>query len=109
MASPALGRGLDALLTRKKSSTAGEHASALPRQTIEIPIHSIDLGTHQPRQDFNQESLQGLADSIRQYGILQPLIVAKVGDRYELIAGEGRLRAAKLAGLERGPDGFRDA
>ncbi len=109
MASPALGRGLDALLTRKKSSSLGEYTNPPPRSAMEIPILSIDLGSHQPRQDFDQESLQGLADSIRQYGILQPLIVAVVGDRYELIAGERRLRAAKLAGLLNVPVVLRDA
>ncbi|MBI4272859.1 ParB/RepB/Spo0J family partition protein [Candidatus Uhrbacteria bacterium] len=109
MSPSTLGRGLDALLTRKKKSSLGEHTVSTPRSAMEISIHSIDLGSNQPRQDFDQESLQGLADSIRQYGILQPLIVAKAGDRYELIAGERRLRAAKLAGISHVPVVLRDA
>lgn len=107
-----LGRGLDALLSRKKNSpvSADESSQPLPVQpTLEVSIDLIDINPHQPRIDFNEESMQGLADSIRQYGILQPLIVMKTGNRYELIAGERRLRGAKIVGLSKVPVVFRDA
>lgn len=68
-----------------------------------IKITAIEPNGQQPRKDFNQELLQELADSIKQYGVLQPLLVQKKGDLYELIAGERRWRAAKLAGLKEVP------
>lgn len=64
-----------------------------------VPIDQISANPHQPRSTFEEEALKALAESIRRYGILQPLSVRKEGERYELIAGERRLRAAKLAGL----------
>ena len=66
-------------------------------QTLKINL--IEPNSEQPRKNFDEESLQELADSIRQYGILQPLIVQKKGNHYEIIAGERRWRAAKLAGI----------
>ena len=62
-------------------------------------LNLIEPNSEQPRKNFDEESLQELADSIRQYGILQPLIVQKKGNHYEIIAGERRWRAAKLAGI----------
>lgn len=66
-------------------------------QTLKLNL--IEPNREQPRKNFDEESLQELADSIRQYGILQPLIVQKKGNHYEIIAGERRWRAAKLAGI----------
>ena len=66
-------------------------------QTLKLNL--IEPNSEQPRKNFDEESLQELADSIRQYGILQPLIVQKKGNHYEIIAGERRWRAAKLAGI----------
>ena len=66
-------------------------------QTLKLNL--IEPNSEQPRKNFDEESLQELADSIRQYGILQPLIVQKKGNPYEIIAGERRWRAAKLAGI----------
>ena len=66
-------------------------------QTLKLNL--IEPNSEQPRKNFDKESLQELADSIRQYGILQPLIVQKKGNHYEIIAGERRWRAAKLAGI----------
>jgi ParB family chromosome partitioning protein len=63
----------------------------------------VDPNPHQPRQDFNSEALEALAASIRVHGILQPLVGSQKGGRYELIAGERRLRAAKIAGLDAVP------
>lgn len=72
-------------------------------RVLQIGIDDISPNPHQPRSDFAIEDLRTLADSIRQNGILQPLTVRRIGDTYQLIAGERRLRAAKLAGLERVP------
>lgn len=70
---------------------------------ITLKLTQIEPNTGQPRKDFNQEMIQELADSIRQYGVLQPLLVQKKGDHYEIIAGERRWRAAKEAGLKEIP------
>ena len=72
-------------------------------RVVFIPAGSIRPNPGQPRKIFNQEGLDELAASIRQHGILQPLSVRRIGASYELIAGERRLRAAKLAGLENVP------
>ncbi|MFM9873144.1 MAG: ParB/RepB/Spo0J family partition protein [Fimbriimonadaceae bacterium] len=89
----ALGKGLSQLL--------GEQAE---ESTNEIPISSIRANTRQPRTQFDDEKLAELASSIREFGVLQPLIVRLVADdQYELIAGERRLRASKLAGLTQVP------
>ena len=68
-----------------------------------IPLERIVPNPHQPRRDFDPEGLKELTDSIRQYGILQPLTVRRRGSEYELVAGERRLRAAKLAGCTEVP------
>lgn len=70
---------------------------------ISVPITSILPSSHQPRRNFDKAALQSLTDSIRRYGILQPLLVQSDGERYRLIAGERRLRAAALAGLRSVP------
>ncbi|HEY0762369.1 MAG TPA: ParB/RepB/Spo0J family partition protein [Pyrinomonadaceae bacterium] len=92
----ALGRGLGALL----SSDSTIELSAEPS---EVEIDSIVPGPMQPRTHFDEASLQSLAESIRSHGIVQPLLVRRRGDGYELIAGERRWRAAKLAGISRVP------
>ncbi len=93
-----LGRGLDALLP---SDGAREREVGGPAG---VPISSITPNPRQPRKDFDEDSLQELAASISQLGLLQPLLVRSVGDdRYELIAGERRFRAAQLAGLDAVP------
>jgi len=99
----ALGRGLDALLPDydREAETAGKPAV--------VDIAQIDPNPFQPRIDWNDLELASLADSIRQQGILQPLVLRKNGDRFQLIAGERRLRASKLAGLEKVPAFIRDA
>lgn len=75
---------------------------------VELDIDAIVPGSSQPRRSFSDEALQALADSIRQYGLIQPLVVQKKDDVYELIAGERRLRAAKLCGLKTVPVVIRD-
>ena len=94
----ALGRGLGALLpTRPLAAVAP--VPAIEETSSRIPIDQIDANPVQPRRVFQQEPLHQLADSIRQHGIIQPLVVRRSGERYQLVAGERRWRAAKLAGL----------
>lgn len=81
-----------------------------PRQGLyEIPVELVDANPHQPRHHFNQESLDDLVQSIRQHGIIQPLVVTREGERYQLIAGERRLRASKQLGLATVPAVVRDS
>ena len=68
-------------------------------RVVFLPVRSIHPNPAQPRKIFKEESLDELADSIRQHGILQPLSVRRTGNNYELISGERRLRAAELAGV----------
>jgi ParB family chromosome partitioning protein len=93
---PALGRGLSALLPGRDEVPRGTS----PR---EVEIERIDPGRLQPRRRFAVETLSELAASIRELGVLQPLVVVARGDRYEIVAGERRFRAAALAGLARVP------
>lgn len=92
----ALGRGLGALLSSDRTIDLGS-------EPTEVDLDSIVPGSMQPRTHFDEASLQSLAESIRSHGIVQPLLVRRRGDGYELIAGERRWRAAKLAGLEKVP------
>lgn len=92
----ALGRGLGALLSSDSTVDLG------PEPT-EVEVDLIQPGPMQPRTHFDEGSLEGLADSIRTHGIVQPLLVRRQGERYELIAGERRWRAARLAGLSKVP------
>lgn len=109
----ALGKGLSALLPGRPapSATSPTAVPAVPppppshdaARPATIPVSLIDASPNQPRTVFESEKLEELAQSIRVNGIIQPLIVRKAGTRYELIAGERRLRAAKLALLESVP------
>src|SRR5436305_818416 len=96
-----LGKGLEALLTAPTPA-------ATPSE-LEVPIHEIVPNPEQPRRHFDDEALGLLADSIRRHGLLQPLVARHIAGRYELIAGERRLRAALRAGLGRGPAIVREA
>jgi len=99
-----LGRGLDALLGDGKSKVEPSQ-----RSFKMLPIEFLQRGKYQPRQDMNAEKLQELADSIREQGIVQPIIVRELGDeRYEIIAGERRWRAAQLAQLDAVPVVIKD-
>jgi len=99
-----LGRGLDALLG---DVSIKEEAQQHQQQTL--PIEYMQRGKYQPRKDIDPEKLQELADSIKAQGIIQPIIVRKVGpDKYEIVAGERRWRAAQLAGLQDVPVIIRD-
>ena len=96
-----LGRGLDALLPKKKTNLVGE---SLEEGLRDIPITNIRAGKYQPRRVFREESLEELAASIVSQGLVQPIVVRQIerGD-YEIISGERRWRASKLAGLETVP------
>ncbi len=126
-----LGRGLEALLGRSLDAPttiqegtepfvdAGEDASTtevvLPAcmgrdetGQLWLDLVAVDTNPHQPRKTFDEVEIADLADSIREHGVLQPLLVRSAGERFELIAGERRLRAAKLAGWERVPVQLRE-
>lgn len=90
-----LGRGLDALL--------GDYTQPTPEGVQQVDIRRIDTNAGQPRKDFDQEKLQELADSIRQHGVVQPILLRQNGERYVIVAGERRFRAARLAGLDQVP------
>lgn len=89
-----LGRGLDALLPEVDNTGA---------RVLEVNIEDIDNNPGQPRKSFEKQKLEELAESILSVGILQPLLVKQKGDRYQIIAGERRFRAARMAGLGKVP------
>lgn len=89
-----LGKGLTALIPQSEAPPAGVGSGML-----ELPIQSVNPNPHQPRRMFDEETLEGLTDSVREIGVLQPVLVRAVDGGYELIAGERRWRAAKRAGL----------
>jgi ParB family chromosome partitioning protein len=101
-----LGRGLGALLSSPGPASSAEPSGAAP---VELPIDSIAPNPHQPRKDFDDKALQDLAASLRQSGVLQPVVVRRFGDGYQLVVGERRWRAAKLAGITRIPAVIREA
>ncbi len=89
-----LGRGLAALIPQRSATSNG---------SIEIPLARIRENPRQPRLRMDDEALAALAESIRQHGVIQPILVTETIDGYQLVAGERRVRAARLAGLERIP------
>ncbi|HEV3349179.1 MAG TPA: ParB/RepB/Spo0J family partition protein [Methylomirabilota bacterium] len=98
-----LGRGLGALL-----SSPGPASSAEP-STVELPVDAIMPNPKQPRKDFDDKALRDLSESLKQSGLLQPVVVRRVGEGYQLVVGERRWRAAKMAGIERIPAVVREA
>ena len=100
-----LGRGFDSLVNNTANQSVRSRRLSL---TIEIPLDRIRPNPYQPRRSFDEESVRELADSIKQDGVLSPVMVRREGDHYVLVAGERRLRAAKMAGLERIPAIVRD-
>jgi len=102
MAVRGLGKGLDSLIpanTEKKNSSVKEENK--PDSIVKIT--KVEPNREQPRKNFDEDALQELADSIKQFGLLQPILVQDKKDHYEIIAGERRWRAAKLAGLKEVP------
>ena len=96
----ALGRGLDALL--------GSYNDTVSDTIRNISINLIDNNTAQPRTSFDDDKLAELSESIKTHGIVQPILLKKIGNRYKIIAGERRFRAAKLAGLTEIPAIIKD-
>lgn len=111
-----LGKGLDSLIPNKTEKTVKTENK--PEQKNEesqnssgeilVKINQVEPNREQPRKEFDEDSLMELADSIKQFGILQPLLVQKRKDYYEIIAGERRWRAAKIAGIKEVPIIIRD-
>jgi ParB family chromosome partitioning protein len=91
-----LGRGLGALIPQPRQEAPEVQATP---GLAEIPISQIQPNPYQPRKTFNEASIEELARSVREHGIVQPLVVTRSGDKYKLIAGERRFRAAQKAGL----------
>lgn len=99
-----LGRGLNALVSEAEYETGGSAASASKAAPeTKLPIEDIVPNPNQPRIHFNETELRELSESIQEHGVLQPLLVRKHGNGYEIIAGERRYQASKLAGLEELP------
>lgn len=102
-----LGKGLDSLIPEGKIKVSGKPgANTLIDEkdaVIEININQVEPDRDQPRKNFNEDELNDLADSIKGHGIFQPLLVQKKEDYYEIVAGERRWRAAKIAGLKEVP------
>ncbi len=110
-----LGRGLNGMLgvdlPKETPAAVKKPAENVSRETFSpaagqeqmIPLREIEPNAGQPRKDFDEASLKELADSIRQYGVIEPILVQKKGKGYEIIAGERRWRAARLAGLKKIP------
>lgn len=121
MAKRALGRGMGAIFgeetvvtatekrkaknaaASKKTETVRTAPSDVSRETTEIKLSLIEPNSGQPRKDFDENSLAELAASIKEHGVIQPIIVKKIGKTYSIIAGERRWRAARLAGLKEIP------
>src|SRR5210317_1256549 len=110
-----LGRGLDALLSRPaaKPAAADENTGGSGDVLRQIPVELLQRGQYQPRVDMRQDSLEDLANSIRAQGVVQPIVVRPIErrgneQRYEIVAGERRWRAAQLAGLAEIPAVIRE-
>jgi ParB family chromosome partitioning protein len=100
MLKKALGRGLETLIPVGREPATIAHDER--EQIISVPLFLISSNPYQPRRVFDDRALQELADSFKAQGVIQPILVRRLGDgQYQLIAGERRLRAAKLAGLEK--------
>src|SRR5947209_20594885 len=95
-----LGRGLGALLSSEPAETEA---------LVDVPIDQIEVNPNQPRKVFDFTALDELAASIKSSGVIQPIIVRRIGSSYQLIAGERRWRAARQAGLDRIPATVPDA
>ena len=109
-----LGRGLDMLIPREDTSShkKGENEEKkinekkeenIQEYDIQVDIKKIEPNRNQPRKQFDEDVIEELAESIKQFGVIQPLIVKKRGEYYEIIAGERRWRASKKAGLKKVP------
>ena len=102
-----LGKGLDTLIptgkVEVKSKKSAEKSNEVKEPTTTVKITMVEPNREQPRKNFDQDALEELADSIKQYGLIQPIVVQDRKTYYEIIAGERRWRAAKIAGLKEVP------
>ncbi|MBQ1682095.1 MULTISPECIES: ParB/RepB/Spo0J family partition protein [Agathobacter] len=102
-----LGKGLDSLIAPKEGAKAATAAPAAPsdalQEAIYMDINKVEPNRDQPRKKFDEDALLELSESLKQFGVLQPLLVKDRKDYYEIVAGERRWRAAKLAGLTKVP------
>ncbi len=105
-----LGKGLDAMIPNVQSKPKSRQSKSEIQEKGEtvLSINLVEPNRDQPRKNFNEDALQELADSIKQHGIVQPLVVIKKDDYYQIIAGERRWRAAKLANLKEVPVVIKD-
>ncbi|MFI3227005.1 MAG: ParB/RepB/Spo0J family partition protein [Clostridia bacterium] len=94
-----LGKGLSSLLGSDEGSVFGEDM----KETTAIELAKIEINPSQPRSDFNEQALEELSQSIIEHGVISPIIVRKIDQKYQIIAGERRFRASKLAGLKEIP------
>src|SRR5690606_1303062 len=102
MSKRALGKGLGALISEAKTSPDEKEG------VLELGINEIEPNSNQPRKSFDEKALIQLSESIKEHGIIQPIIVKKEGDIYRIVAGERRWRAARLLGLKKIPAIVRD-
>lgn len=103
---PALGRGMAALLTNAPAPAGPVTAG---RAVLQLPLEAVERNARQPRKRFDEDRLQELAASIREHGIVEPILVRRDGARYRIVAGERRWRAAQRAGLKEIPAIVREA
>ena len=103
-----LGKGLDTLIPAEVMPISSKKSESKESAETIVKITKVEPNREQPRKYFDEDALQELADSIKQFGLLQPILVQNRDDYYEIIAGERRWRAAKLAGLKEVPVIIRD-
>ena len=89
-----LGRGLDSLLPRESTEQG---------RVLELDVDEIRPNPYQPRKDFSTEAMESLKESVEEHGVIQPILVKKVDQGYEIVAGERRYRAARMAELDKVP------
>jgi ParB family chromosome partitioning protein len=107
---PALGRGMAALLSNAAPPPSAPAAPGTPsRHLLSLPVEAVIRSAEQPRKRFDEARLEELAASIRQHGVVEPIIVRREGTRYRIVAGERRWRAAQRAGLKEVPAMVREA
>jgi ParB family chromosome partitioning protein len=107
---PALGRGMAALLSNAAPPPSVPGAAATPgKQLLSLPVEALERNPDQPRKRFDEAKLEELAASIRQHGVVEPILVRREGSRYRILAGERRWRASQRAGLREVPALVREA
>ncbi|HEX9401767.1 MAG TPA: ParB/RepB/Spo0J family partition protein [Anaeromyxobacter sp.] len=106
---PALGRGMAALLSNAAPPPSASVAAVPGRMLLSLPVEAVERNPKQPRKRFEEKRLEELAASIREHGIVEPILVRREGGKYRILAGERRWRAAQRAGLKEVPAVLREA